>query len=112
MGTSGYVTTISIKYTGCTFAKTSQDPVHIASSKEQTRSITMPRTIILLLYLSSLFPAHWSLCIPSADNPDIVKIIHTDGDAATGFEVVFKRNYNITVTQRNYQVLPLDQVLD
>jgi hypothetical protein len=72
----------------------------------------MTRTIYLLVYNSPLFPAHWSLWIPSADNPDIGKRLHAIGDASAGFEIAFERNYDLTTDTRHYQILPLARVLD
>ncbi|KAF2123947.1 hypothetical protein P153DRAFT_327702 [Dothidotthia symphoricarpi CBS 119687] len=72
----------------------------------------MPRAIYLVVFKSPLFPAHWGLWIPSAADPNIGKRIHASGDAATGFQIFFERNYDLVATRRRYQVLPLAQVLD
>ncbi|KAF2013355.1 hypothetical protein BU24DRAFT_442470 [Aaosphaeria arxii CBS 175.79] len=72
----------------------------------------MSRPINLLIYNSPLFPAHWSLWLPSAADPNIGKRIHVTGDSAFGFETVFERNYNLAATRRRYQIVPLAQVLE
>ncbi|KAI1451420.1 hypothetical protein F4805DRAFT_103091 [Annulohypoxylon moriforme] len=70
----------------------------------------MSRTIYLLVYNSRLFPAHWSLWIPSPENPDVGKRIHAQGDVATGFELCFERNYDKGQTSRRHEILPLADV--
>ncbi|PSN68872.1 hypothetical protein BS50DRAFT_572057 [Corynespora cassiicola Philippines] len=60
----------------------------------------MTRPIHILVYSSPLFPAHWSLCIPHVDDPDIGTRIHVSGDAAPGYETAFERNYNLSTTSR------------
>ncbi|KAF2827132.1 hypothetical protein CC86DRAFT_466857 [Ophiobolus disseminans] len=73
----------------------------------------MPRTVHLIVYNSPLFPAHWGLWIPQEDgDQNIGKLIHATGDARTGFQVAFKRNYDLGTTSRSYQLLPLAQVAD
>lgn len=72
----------------------------------------MPRAIYLIVYNSRLFPAHWALWIPSLSEPDIGKRIHAEGDALTGFQIYFERNYDISTTARAHQAIPLAQVLD
>jgi hypothetical protein len=70
----------------------------------------MSRKIYLISYDSPLFPAHWALWIPSASNPSLGKIIHVTGDAAQGFELQFKRNYDISITQRKHHIIPIGSV--
>ncbi|KAI1093219.1 hypothetical protein F5B19DRAFT_154075 [Rostrohypoxylon terebratum] len=70
----------------------------------------MPRTIYLVVYNSRLFPAHWSLWIPSTSNPNIGTRVHAQGDVATGFEICFERNYDIGQTSRKHEILPLADV--
>lgn len=72
----------------------------------------MSRTICLIIYNAPLFPAHWALWVPSPDIPTIGKRLHASGDAATGFQIVFERNYDISSETRRHQVLRLDQVSD
>ncbi|KAF2118705.1 hypothetical protein BDV96DRAFT_642883 [Lophiotrema nucula] len=72
----------------------------------------MPRTVCLVIFNSPLFPAHWGLWVPSTDQPSIGKLLHASGDAATGFEIAFERNYDLGATTRRHQVLQLAQVLD
>lgn len=40
------------------------------------------------------------------------KFLHAKGDAANGFEIVFKRNYDLDATSRPHQCLPLAEVSD
>jgi len=70
----------------------------------------MSRTVYLVVYNSRLFPAHWSLWVPSKDDPTIGKRIHATGDARAGFEVGMERNYDIEKTGRSHQVLYLSKV--
>lgn len=72
----------------------------------------MARTICLIIYKSPLFPAHWSLWIPSLNNPITGKRLHATGDAANGFEVVFERDYNLDTESRSYQLLVVAEVSD
>ncbi|KAH7350432.1 hypothetical protein BKA66DRAFT_541213 [Pyrenochaeta sp. MPI-SDFR-AT-0127] len=72
----------------------------------------MSRSIYLVIYHSSPFPAHWSLWIPHIDDTRVGKRIHAIGDAAAGFEIAFERNYNISTDDRSPQVVPLAQVSD
>lgn len=72
----------------------------------------MTRIVYLVVYNSRLFPAHWSLWIPSLNNPSIGKRLHTEGDAANGFEIIFERNYVLDATSRQHQSLPLAEIAD
>lgn len=72
----------------------------------------MTRTVYLIIYNSPLFPAHWSLWIPSLDNAAIGKRLHAEGDASQGFRVVFKRNYVPEEDTRQYQKLLHAEVSD
>ncbi|KAF1943670.1 hypothetical protein EJ02DRAFT_433041 [Clathrospora elynae] len=72
----------------------------------------MTRTVYLVIYNSPLFPAHWGLWIPSLNDPTVGKLLHAEGDAANGFEIVFKRNYALDATSRPHQSLPLAEVSD
>ncbi|KAH9865823.1 hypothetical protein J1614_009410 [Plenodomus biglobosus] len=70
----------------------------------------MTRTVYLVIYNSPLFPAHWGLWLPSLTDPTLGKFLHAEGDAANGFEIVFKRNYDLDATSRPHQSLPLAEV--
>jgi hypothetical protein len=70
----------------------------------------MPRTLFLIVYKSPLFPAHWSLWIPSLSNPDIGERIHVTGDVHSGFEHEFVRNYNLTADTRTHVVILVGEV--
>jgi hypothetical protein len=70
------------------------------------------RTIYLIIYNSPLFPAHWSLWIPSLHNPTIGKRLHAEGDPANGFHIIFERNYVLAADSRQHQCLPLAEVSD
>lgn len=72
----------------------------------------MTRDIFLVVYHSPLFAAHWSLWVPSAKDPAIGKIIHVTGDAITGFDHEFKRNYSFADTLRKYSLIHLSSVED
>lgn len=72
----------------------------------------MTRPIYLIIYTSTLFPAHWSLWIPSLSDPSIGKRLHAEGDAATGFKTVFERGYVLHEDTRKYQCLLLGEVSD
>ncbi|KUJ07754.1 uncharacterized protein LY89DRAFT_660007 [Mollisia scopiformis] len=62
---------------------------------------TPKRPIYIISYTSPLFPAHWSLWIPSSYNSltktpgTSGKRIHVTGDALNGFTHEFSRNYDI-----------------
>ncbi|KAI0867085.1 hypothetical protein F4860DRAFT_18185 [Xylaria cubensis] len=72
----------------------------------------MTRTIYLIVYNSPLFPAHWALWIPSQENQTIGKRIHVEGDAATGFQLSFDRNYDKTQDSRKHEIIILAEVDD
>jgi hypothetical protein len=71
----------------------------------------MPSKIYLIVYRSRLFPAHWSLWIPSdrisRHNIAFGKIIHVTGDSRAGFVHEFKRNYELAGTGRAYDMFLL-----
>jgi len=68
------------------------------------------REIYLLSYNSRLFPAHWGIWIPYIANPSVGKVIHVTGDAASGFQHEFKRNYNLLTTGRAHKLTLLAKV--
>jgi hypothetical protein len=72
----------------------------------------MARSIYLIVYNSRLFPAHWSLWIPSLSDPTIGKRIQATGDALTGFTIAFERNYDIEATNRAHRLITLAEVDD
>ncbi|KAF3391177.1 hypothetical protein DPV78_010916 [Talaromyces pinophilus] len=72
----------------------------------------MPRNIFLIIYKSPLFPAHWSLWIPSVANPNIGKRIHVTGDVKSGFEHEFVRNYDLRSETRTHVVILMGEVED
>lgn len=72
----------------------------------------MTRDIYLIVYNSLLFPAHWTLWIPTKANPQIGKGIHVTGDAANGFQHEFKRNYDLSEEDRANRLFLLAQVDD
>jgi hypothetical protein len=70
--------------------------------------------VYLIVYRSRVFPAHWSLWIPSdrisQNQVAIGKIIHVTGDSRQGFVHEFKRNYELDGTGRAYGILPFGSV--
>ncbi|KAF1960010.1 hypothetical protein CC80DRAFT_438437 [Byssothecium circinans] len=72
----------------------------------------MPRTIYLAVFNSPIFPAHWALWIPRHDNENVGKLLQANGDAATGFEICFERNYDISADSRRHQIVSLGQAQD
>jgi len=72
----------------------------------------MTRTVYLVVYNAPIFPAHWGLWIPSSNDPGVGKLLHAEGDAATGFDIVFKRNYALDSTTRKYTLLQVAEVSD
>jgi hypothetical protein len=44
------------------------------------------RTITIIMYPSPMFHAHWVMWIPSYSKQEAGKVIHTVGDARSGFE--------------------------
>ncbi|KAF9047144.1 hypothetical protein BDZ89DRAFT_1007296 [Hymenopellis radicata] len=65
------------------------------------------RQISLIVYHSPLFPAHWSLYIPSAADSGIGKIVHATGDARNGFVHELKRGYRPADDERAYSIIPI-----
>ncbi|KAH8724355.1 hypothetical protein GQ44DRAFT_709032 [Phaeosphaeriaceae sp. PMI808] len=72
----------------------------------------MPRNVYLLVFNSPLFPAHWSLWVPSTENPKVGKRLHATGDAASGFQIAFERNFNLDRDTRTHQIILLAQAED
>jgi hypothetical protein len=72
----------------------------------------MPRTLYLIVYNSPLFPAHWTMYIPSDTEEGLGTGIHATGDAADGFEVQFERRYNYGQTRRTHQQFTLGHIGD
>lgn len=72
----------------------------------------MTRVIYLIVYNSLLFPAHWTLWIPTEANPQIGKGIHVTGDAVNRFQHEFKRNYDLSEEDRAHRLFLLAQVDD
>lgn len=72
----------------------------------------MTRKLFLIVYKSPLFPAHWSLWIPSLADPNIGKRIHVTGDVYSGFEHEFVRNYNLENDTRTQVSIMLGEVDD
>lgn len=72
----------------------------------------MTRTINLVVYSNGARPAHQAIFIPTGDTGQKGKVIHVVGTTATGFFLQFKRNYDFSVEDRKYKVLPLAVVED
>ncbi|KAF8849423.1 hypothetical protein BDZ45DRAFT_634364 [Acephala macrosclerotiorum] len=63
------------------------------------------RPVYIVSYSSPRFPAHWALWVPSYDAEtkvagNVGKRIHVVGDARSGFNHQFKRNYDVSMTTR------------
>lgn len=54
---------------------------------------TTDRSVYLIVFRSPVFPAHWALWIPCADDSSTGKLINAVGDPATGFSHEFQRNF-------------------
>ncbi|KAF2801836.1 uncharacterized protein BDZ99DRAFT_469349 [Mytilinidion resinicola] len=72
----------------------------------------MPQTISLLIFNSPIFPAHWALWLPHPANSNTGKLINAVGDAATGFEIIIEREYDLRNITQRYQLVALDEVSD
>lgn len=72
----------------------------------------MPRKVFLIVYRSPLFPAHWSLWIPSLADPNIGKRIHVTGDVHSGFKHEFVRNHDLRTETRTHVVILIGEVDD
>lgn len=68
------------------------------------------RPIYLLIFPSLLFPAHWSLFVPTLTNPSAGKRIHVTGDAANGFQHEFVRSYTLGESTQQYKLLLIAEV--
>lgn len=70
-----------------------------------------PRIVSLVAYrLSPNQRAHFAVFVPSASNNDFGSIIHVVGAPMAGFQLEFKRQYAITLTQRPYTREPIGQI--
>ncbi|OCL14980.1 hypothetical protein AOQ84DRAFT_420483 [Glonium stellatum] len=72
--------------------------------------VSPTRPILLIIYHSPLFPAHWSLYIHSARSRETGTRIHVTGDLLTGFTHEFVRHYNLRAETRSYSLLALGSV--
>lgn len=72
----------------------------------------MSRPISLLIFPSPLFPAHWSLFIPSPTptTKSIGTRIHVHGDARAGFAHEFVRGYDVSRSTLGDKLVPLGVV--
>ncbi|OAA55561.1 hypothetical protein SPI_08245 [Niveomyces insectorum RCEF 264] len=68
------------------------------------------RKLHLIVYHRALFKAHWALFIPSVGDPNLGRSIHAVGDARTGFQVTFGRNYDVATTGRSHSLIFLGYV--
>lgn len=80
---------------------TSSSPESIERKTREIHRSGMAHPVYILIFPSPLFPAHWSLFIPSVspdrttDNPTQTGTrIHVHGDAKSGFAPEFVRNYD------------------
>ncbi|PGH13164.1 hypothetical protein AJ80_06410 [Polytolypa hystricis UAMH7299] len=72
----------------------------------------MSRTVFLLVFRSPLFPAHWALWIPSADDKNVGKVIEVDGSVHTGFEHSIDPVFDLSKTTRTFVVIKLGEISD
>lgn len=70
----------------------------------------MSRPVSILIFPSPLFPAHWSLFIPSIVTEAIGTRIHVHGNARSGFTHEFVRNYDIAPSTQGDKLVPLGWV--
>lgn len=70
----------------------------------------MPRTIHLAITSNGRRPAHQAVFVPTGDAGAVGKVIHVTGNAATGFFLEIKRNYDLEATARKYLLIPLAQI--
>ncbi|KAG8728374.1 hypothetical protein FRC12_021795 [Ceratobasidium sp. 428] len=68
------------------------------------------RSIHLLVFRSPVFPAHWALWVPRADNPHVGKIISAVGDPSTNFAHEFQRNFSPSAPSSMLPILLSDTV--
>jgi hypothetical protein len=80
-------------------------------STAQSAVVLKYRTIHIVCYTPSrLFPAHWSLWIPSKERPEIGTLIQVKGDSMTGFRHEIERGYNLSACDRRPWYAPLAQI--
>jgi len=72
----------------------------------------MTRQIYIFSYSNPTFAAHWAFWIPTIDNPKVGKVIQVTGDAISGYEHEFKRNYDVTASNRIPSINLLSSVED
>lgn len=65
-------------------------------------SLTMAsRTVSLIAYRNAATQrAHFAIFIPSAANQDLGTLIHVIGAPMAGYQLEFKRNYSLVLTQQ------------
>jgi hypothetical protein len=74
----------------------------------------MPHQATLLVYHESRTktPAHWCIFIPSSANPSIGTVIHAVGNPFQGYNLEFKRNYDVSKTRRRFSSIYLATISD
>jgi hypothetical protein len=65
----------------------------------------MPPSISLLVFPSRLFPAHWTLFIPSPSSPNTGTLLNARGTALSGFTIEFERNYSLADAPAHKMIL-------
>lgn len=68
------------------------------------------RAIYLAVFSNGARPAHWAIFIPTLADKQKGKVILVTGNTATGFFLEFKRNYDLRLEDRKYEILHLADV--
>ena len=76
---------------------------------EMSFPITQAQPFTLIIYSSPLFPAHWSLFMPSS-NQSVGTRIHVTGSSHSGFTHEFVRSYDLSTDTRSYKLVPLPDI--
>lgn len=69
------------------------------------------RTLSLISYrTASTQRAHFAIFVPSASDPDVGTLIHVVGAPMAGYQLEFKRNYSVALTQQPHTKYPIGQI--
>ncbi|KAI9059068.1 hypothetical protein FKP32DRAFT_1596724 [Trametes sanguinea] len=68
------------------------------------------QSLVLVIYHSRLFKAHWSVLVPDRGTTTRGTRIHVTGSLSAGFEHEIIRGYDVEATGRTHSIIPLGTV--
>ncbi|OSD01920.1 hypothetical protein PYCCODRAFT_1435917 [Trametes coccinea BRFM310] len=68
------------------------------------------QSLVLVIYHSRLFKAHWSVLVPDRGTSTRGTRIHVSGSLSSGFEHEIIREYDVEATGRSHSIIPLGTI--